>query len=151
MYIFESKGFVKETPFGFHFGENQWVVMSFVNHSQGTLFDVHLPIINNVLDAIKDKTENTISFFPVRYRELLNSRHPILAINEAVNPGKLQSIIWPFAIWLKPLRNKEGSLTVEKKKMFEGLVHSAARGDVDGMKIQFDIINDLYSIYYETK
>lgn len=153
IYLFESKGFIKGTPFLLQFEEDdsEMRTISFVNHRQGMLFDVHLPIINTILDGVKKKMDEQILFFPVKYRELLNEEHPILAVNKTVNIGMLQRLIWRFAIWLKPVGNKERKLSVEKEKMSDSLVQTAGRGDFDGVKKQFDNIEDLYSIYYETK
>lgn len=149
--IFQSRDFIKQTPFQFQSDTNELIFVSLKNRSEGVLYDLHLPIINRLLNEIKRKGGDNISYFPVRYSEFLNANHKIIAIGEPISFGNFLLLVLPFSIWLKRSKKDEGSLVEEKMKMSDSLIQSAARGDVEALKKQLSNINDLYNIYYEPK
>lgn len=148
--IFESRGYLKETPLLYEPGvESNFI--SFRNSDYGVIYDLHLPIINNVLNALDRKVHDGVSYFPIQYTESLQHNHTFLALNNSFALGKFQSFILTYAVWLKPEKNMDISLAEEKRKLQDKLVKSASSGDIDSLKEQFNKIEDMYKIYYEAK
>ena len=148
--IFESRGYTKETPFLYQPGiESDFI--SFRNHDYGVMYDLHLPIVNHILNTLDKKIAGGTSYFPIQYTEPIYRNHTFLALSEKFALQKFNLWILSFAIWVKPDKTTSVTLATEKKKMQEELVRSASKGDIDSLKQQFSNIEDMYKIYYETK